>query len=157
MVRGMLGLFRTLSELGSCDRADSQKMQQEPSTPGKHTGMGCHSLLQGIFLTQGSNSSLLRCRQILQHLSHQGSPPKSQVQDIKGYPRKNDTLQEHLDLICLGTFHSGRQAQRTPFLRGKYTSALPDCGQPGGGQKLCHHEAVDGDQDCWESKNLGEL
>ena len=27
---------------------------------------------QGIFLTQGSNSGLLHCRQILYHLSHQG-------------------------------------------------------------------------------------
>ena len=34
--------------------------------------MGCHSLLQGIFLTQGSNSSLLSSRWILYHLSHQG-------------------------------------------------------------------------------------
>ena len=36
--------------------------------------MGCHCLLQGIFLTQGSNLGLLHCRQILYHLSHQGSP-----------------------------------------------------------------------------------
>ena len=36
--------------------------------------MGFHFLLQGIFLTQGSNSGLLHCRQILYHLSHQGSP-----------------------------------------------------------------------------------
>ena len=35
--------------------------------------MGCHALLQGIFLTQGSNPGLLHCRQILYHLSHQGS------------------------------------------------------------------------------------
>ena len=28
-------------------------------SPGKNTGVGCHVLLQGIFLTQGSNSSLL--------------------------------------------------------------------------------------------------
>ena len=27
--------------------------------PGKNTGMGCHLLLQGIFLTQGSNTCLL--------------------------------------------------------------------------------------------------
>ena len=27
--------------------------------PGKNTGVGCHFLLQGIFLTQGSNRSLL--------------------------------------------------------------------------------------------------
>ena len=35
--------------------------------------MGCHFLLQGIFLTQGSNSGLPHCRQTLYHLSNQGS------------------------------------------------------------------------------------
>ena len=44
------------------------------NSPGKHTGMGSHALLQGIFLTQGSNPGLQHCRQILCHLSHQGSP-----------------------------------------------------------------------------------
>ena len=42
--------------------------------PGKNTGVGCHFLLQGVFLTQGSNLGLLHCRQILYQLSHQGSP-----------------------------------------------------------------------------------
>ena len=43
------------------------------SYPGKNTGVGCHALLQGIFPTQGLNPGLLHCRQILYHLSHQGS------------------------------------------------------------------------------------
>ena len=38
--------------------------------PDKITGVGCHSLLQGIFLTQGSNPCLPYCRQILYLLSH---------------------------------------------------------------------------------------
>ena len=42
-------------------------------SPGKNTGVGCHFLLQGIFLTQGLNLHLLHCRQTLYHLSHQGS------------------------------------------------------------------------------------
>ena len=42
--------------------------------PGKNTGVGCHSLLQGIFLIQRSKPGLLHCRQILYHLSYQGSP-----------------------------------------------------------------------------------
>ena len=42
--------------------------------PGKNTGTHCHLLLQQIFLIQGSNPSLLYCRQILYHLSYQGSP-----------------------------------------------------------------------------------
>ena len=41
---------------------------------GKSTGVGCHFLLQGIFLTQGLNPSLPHCRQTLYPLSHQGSP-----------------------------------------------------------------------------------
>ena len=35
--------------------------------------VGCCSFLQGLFLTQGSNSGLPHCRQILYCLSHQGS------------------------------------------------------------------------------------
>ena len=41
--------------------------------PGKNTGVGCHFLLQGIFLTQGSNPDLQHCRQTLYRLSHQES------------------------------------------------------------------------------------
>ena len=43
-------------------------------SPGKNTGGGSHSLLQGIFLTQESNPGLLHCRQILYLLSLQGRP-----------------------------------------------------------------------------------
>ena len=43
-------------------------------SPGKNTAVGCHALLQGIFPTQGSNPDLPHYRQILYHLSHQGSP-----------------------------------------------------------------------------------
>ena len=42
----------------------------------RNAGAGCHSLLQGIFLTQGSNLHLLcllHCRQILYLLSHRES------------------------------------------------------------------------------------
>ena len=40
---------------------------------GKNTGVGCHSLLQEIFLTQGLNPGLPHCRQTLYHLSYQRS------------------------------------------------------------------------------------
>ena len=43
--------------------------------------MGGLSLLQGIFPTQGSNPGLPHCRQMLYHLSHQGS--------LKGVERPN--------------------------------------------------------------------
>ena len=41
-------------------------------SPGKDTTAGSHSLLQGIFPIQGSNSVLLHYRQILYPLSDQG-------------------------------------------------------------------------------------
>ena len=40
----------------------------------QNNGVGSLSLLQGIFPTQGWNSGLPNCRQILYQLSHQGSP-----------------------------------------------------------------------------------
>ena len=43
-------------------------------SPGKNTDVGFHALLQEIFPSQGSNPDLPRCRQILYHLSYQGSP-----------------------------------------------------------------------------------
>jgi len=39
-----------------------------------HGWRGSHSLLQGIFPTQGLNPGLPHCRQILYQLSHKGSP-----------------------------------------------------------------------------------
>ena len=39
------------------------------NSPGKNTGVGCHSLLQGIFPTQGLNPCFPHCRGIL-YLQH---------------------------------------------------------------------------------------
>ena len=44
------------------------------SSPGKNTGVGCHALLQGIFLTQGSNPHLLHWQVDSLPLSHLESP-----------------------------------------------------------------------------------
>ena len=53
-------------------------------SPGKNTGVGCHPLLQGIFLIQRLNLGLLHCRQIyFYHLSHQGNPGWEK-QDTRG-------------------------------------------------------------------------
>ena len=41
--------------------------------PGNSTRVDCHFLLQGIFPTQRSNPGLPHCKQMLYHLSHQGS------------------------------------------------------------------------------------
>ena len=44
------------------------------NSPSRNTGVGYHSLLQGIFPIQGLNPGLLHYWQILHRLSHQGSP-----------------------------------------------------------------------------------
>ena len=46
------------------------------NSPGRNTGVGILSLLQGIFPTQGSNPGLLHCRWILYQLRNQGSPER---------------------------------------------------------------------------------
>ena len=56
--------------------------------PGKNTGVGCHALLQGIFLTQESNPHLLHWQADALPLSHQRSPiselhgPKCQHEEL---------------------------------------------------------------------------
>ena len=68
----LLKVLITQSYLTLCDPLDC-------SPPGSSVqgilqtripGVSCHSLLQGIFPSQGSNLGLLHCRQILYHLSY---------------------------------------------------------------------------------------
>ena len=53
--------------------SDSLQPHDSPwDSPGKNIGVGCHTLLQEILPTQGSNPALLHCKQTLYCLSHQG-------------------------------------------------------------------------------------
>ena len=45
--------------------------------PDKNTGVGCHSLLQGLFLAQGSIWCFLHCRQILYQRATREAPRSS--------------------------------------------------------------------------------
>ena len=47
------------------------------NSPDKNSGVGIHSLLQGIFLTEELNLGLLHGGQILHHLTHQEAIPFS--------------------------------------------------------------------------------
>ena len=71
------------------------------NSPGKNTGVGSQSLLQGIFLIHGSNPHLLHCRQVLYHLSHQGGPGtfyiKRKTMDIDSCLQNSSS---HHPLIC---------------------------------------------------------
>ena len=64
---------------------DPTRLLCPQNSPGKNTGVGSHSLFQGIFLTQGSNPGLLHCRQILYHLSYQGRPSNAILKFIFHY------------------------------------------------------------------------
>ena len=80
-------------------------------SPGKNTGVGCHTFLQGILPTQGSNSGLPHYRQILYCLSHEGSPgwghgnplQYSSLEDphgwrsltVHGVPKRHDRVTKH--------------------------------------------------------------
>ena len=60
-----------------CDPTDSSPpgSSVHGDSPGKHTGLGCHGLLQEIFPTQGLNPGLPHCRHILYHLSQHKPRP----------------------------------------------------------------------------------
>ena len=73
------------SKVDTCNCMEYSQPSLWPwDSSGKNTGVGYHSLLQGIFLTQESNSGLLHSRQILYHLSHQGSPLQWPVESSDG-------------------------------------------------------------------------
>ena len=82
------------------------------ASPGKNTGVGCRFLLQGIFLTQGLNLGLQHCRQILYHLSHQGSPLDHLIviflsiclirhESVTGYKLKSQTHKSNTEYSTL--------------------------------------------------------
>ena len=53
-----------------CNPMDCRKLGSSVhvDSPGKNTGVGCHTFLQGIFPTWGSDPGLPHCRRILYHL-----------------------------------------------------------------------------------------
>ena len=86
-------------------------------SPGKNNGMGCHFLLQGIFLTQGSNLHLLR----LLHWQVD-SILKTMTQMVKNLPAMQGTRVQPLgwkDPLEKGmATHSSILAWRIPWTEG---------------------------------------
>ena len=63
------------------------------NSPGKNTGVGCHFLLQGIFLTQGSNLCLLHRQVDFIPLSHLGSTePRARISFLLGGGGQGEAL-----------------------------------------------------------------
>ena len=93
-------------------------------SPGKSTGVACHFLLQGLFLTQGSNPGLLHSRQMLWPLSHQGSM----------YTILNSDFLLLADLMSLSFLHQSEILEG----RKKFSSSPKASHKPG--QMSCHPE-----------------
>ena len=70
------------------------------NSPGKNTGVGSLSLLQGIFPTQGLNPGLLHCGQILYQLSHKRSP---RILEWVAYPfsRRSSQPRHRTGVSCI--------------------------------------------------------
>ena len=71
------------------------------ASPGKNMGVGCHFLLQGILLTQGSKQHLLHCGQILYHLSHQ----LKEVERFTLFPKEETKSPTTIYLVCCSANH----------------------------------------------------
>ena len=86
-----------------CDPMDCRSPGSSVHSPGKNSGVGCHTPLPGVFLTQGTNRGLLLCRQIVCHLSHQGSPSCWQMPGCKHKVRalEHSLLSSPISLHCL--------------------------------------------------------
>ena len=82
------------------------------NSAGKNTGVGSHSLLQGIFLTQGWNLGLLHCRQILYHLSHQGSPKGAKEDPLSPLPLAVSATTGHWRTTDKGPAHVSQSPQQ---------------------------------------------
>ena len=73
------------------------------NSPGQNTGVGSHSLLQGIFPTQGSNPGLLHHRQILHQLSHKECSKLERTCSSLNYSNSNIVLTLWTNAIVAST------------------------------------------------------
>ena len=90
--------------------------------PGKNTEVGCYSLLQGNFLTQGLNPGLLHCRQILYCLSRQG------IRFLKSSNTFDANVYVCTGVYCTQCLENGQrlgQLQHRPLRVGPQSTASP--------------------------------
>ena len=95
----------------------------------QNTGVGTHSLLQGIFPTQGLNPGLPHCRQILYQVSHQGSP---RILECIDYPFSSGSSNPGIEpgVSCIaGRFFNNWAIREASMSLGPCNSWLYDSGQ----------------------------
>ena len=88
-------------------------------SPGQNTEGGSLSLLQGIFLVQGSNPGFPHCRQILYQLSYKGSPRVLEWVKLKVKSLSGVRLCDPMD----SSLHQAPPSMG--FSRQEYCSGLP--------------------------------
>ena len=80
------------------------------NSPGKNTGVGCHSLCQGIFRTQGLNPCLLHCRHVCLFLFLTTEPPGKPLenpQQMSAITTMNSSISPGGRLLVTDSFHRG--------------------------------------------------
>ena len=97
--------------------------------PGKNTGVGCHVLLQGLFLTQESNPGLLHCRQIpvIGYIINMCMKTKDLIGDVREYICRPCVTVSCCPLVsksCL-TLCNCQAPLSMGFLRQEYRNGLP--------------------------------
>ena len=102
-------VMSVVSDSLRCYRLQPSRLPCPWDSPSKNTGVGCHALLQGVFLTQGSNPRLSFCigRQVLYHQRYLGSPSRCLVSYLFCSPRQS---RDHLALkisssVCFPYFN----------------------------------------------------
>ena len=87
----------------------------------KNTGVGCHSLFQGLFPTQGSNPDLLHWQVDCLPLSHQESPViyslKAMVGGHEFLPLKDRNAPETTEMFRVLFWVLGAQVYKLPRWR----------------------------------------
>ena len=114
---------RSQSESRS-DESDSVTPHSPWNSPGQNIGVGSHSLLQGIFPTQGSNPGLLHGRWILYQLSHKGGPT---IQEWVAYPFSRESSQSFTIFSILWKLHIQEPSHSVPKLPSSHSLATPGC------------------------------
>ena len=93
------------------DSLQPHRLYNPWNSPGQNTGVGSHSLLQGISPTQGLNPGLPHCGQILYQLSHQGSP---RILEWVAYPfySRSSRIGNLTGVSCIAGSWATREAHR---------------------------------------------
>ena len=82
------------------------------NSPGKNTGLGCHSRLQRILPTQGLNPGLLHCRQVRYHLSRR--EPHTWLLCV--FPAVYCSLRSILHVTCYAPYPATRSVLRATHM-----------------------------------------